>query len=93
MEDHLIRYYLEKRGEMGEKGVSRDEFFEIYLLSALQRDFKVVGRFRYLDVVKGKPGYKIFIPPTLRRIKRNLLRVPHLEKLIPVLATHFEEMR
>ena len=93
MEDHLIRYYLEKRGEMGEKGVSRDEFFEIYLLSALQRDFKVVGRFRYLDSVKGKPGYQKYIPPTLRRIKRNLLRLPHLEKLIPILASHFEEMR
>ncbi|MFQ5904423.1 MAG: aminoglycoside phosphotransferase family protein [Candidatus Binatia bacterium] len=93
MEDHLFRYYLEKRGEMGEGRVNRDEFFEIYILSALQRDFKVVGRFRYLDLVKGKPGYKKYIPPTVKRLKRNLERAPYLKKLIPVLASHFEEMR
>ncbi|MCZ6626365.1 MAG: hypothetical protein O7B35_19360, partial [Deltaproteobacteria bacterium] len=73
--------------------VNQDEFFEIYILSALQRDFKVVGRFHYLESVKGKPGYKIYIPPTLRRIRRNLERLPYLEKLIPILAAHFEEMR
>lgn len=93
MEKHLFHYYLQKRGEMGEGRVNQDEFFEIYILSALQRDFKVVGRFHYLDSVKGKPGYKIYIPPTLRRIRRNLERLPYLEKLIPILAAHFEEMR
>ena len=93
MEDHLIRYYLHKRDEMGEERVNRDAFLEIYILSVLQRDFKVVGRFHYLDVVKGKPGYKQYLPPTLRRLKRNLLRLPHLEKLVPILASHFEEMR
>ncbi|MGH7773008.1 MAG: hypothetical protein ACREQA_12340, partial [Candidatus Binatia bacterium] len=77
----------------GEEDVNRDEFFETYILSALQRDFKVVGRFHYLDSVKGKPGYKKYLPPTLRRLKRNLSRLPNLEKLIPLLASHFEEMR
>ncbi len=93
IEEHLFRYYLQKRVEIGEERVNQDEFFEIYILSALQRDFKVVGRFHYLDSVKGKPGYKKYLPPTLRRLKRNLLRLPHLEKLIPILASHFEEMR
>lgn len=93
LEDQLLRYYLEKREEMGEKQVKRDEFFEIYLLSALQRDFKVVGRFYYLDLVKGKPGYKKYLPPTLKRLKRNLSRLPQTKKLVPLLAAHFEEMR
>jgi aminoglycoside/choline kinase family phosphotransferase len=73
--------------------VDRDEFFEIYLLSAIQRDLKVVGRFFYLDMVKGKPGYKQFIPPTLRRLKRNLARLPGTKGVIPLLAEHFEELR
>lgn len=93
LEDQLLRYYLKKREEMGEKQVKRDEFFEIYLLSALQRDFKVVGRFYYLDLVKGKPGYKKYLPPTLRRLKRNLSRLPQTKRLVPLLAAHFEEMR
>jgi aminoglycoside/choline kinase family phosphotransferase len=93
MESRLIDYYMVKRLEMGEPRLSRDEFFEVYLLSALQRDFKVVGRFYYLDEVKGKPGYRKYIPPTLRRLKRNLYKLPHLEKLVPVLAAHFEELQ
>ena len=93
LEERLYHYYLEKREQMGATKVARDEFFEVYILSAIQRDFKVVGRFYYLDIVKGKPGYKKYIPPTLRRIKRNLLRAPALGDLVPVLAAHFEEMR
>jgi hypothetical protein len=46
-----------------------------------------------LDIVKGKPGYKKFIPATLRRLKRNLARLPETEKIIPILAEHYEEMR
>ena len=92
IEDHLLRYYLRKREEMGGARAAWDEFFELYLLSALQRDFKVVGRFYYLDLVQGKPGYKKYLPPILKRLKRNLERVPYLDKLVPVLAEHFEEM-
>lgn len=93
LEEHLRGYYLRKWAEMGAPPLLRDEFLEIYTLSALQRDFKVVGRFYYLDLVKGKHGYKQYIPPTLRRIKRNLFRLPPYDQLIPVLARHFEEMR
>jgi aminoglycoside/choline kinase family phosphotransferase len=93
LEARLCGYYLKKRVEMGAPEVPRDEFLEIYILSALQRDFKVVGRFYYLDLVKGKPGYKKYIPPTLRRIRRNLARVPPYDELIAVLTPHFEEMR
>ena len=92
VEERLIDYFLERWREWGESARGRDEFVDSYLLSALQRDFKVVGRFRYLDLVKGKPGYKHYIAPTLRRIGRNLRRAPGLEQLIPVLAAHFEEI-
>ena len=93
LEESLVDYYIDRRAALTKQAFSRDEFFEIYRLSALQRDFKVVGRFYYLDVVKGKPGYKKFIPPTLRRLKRNLEKVSGLEHLIPILAEHFEELR
>ena len=92
VETRLVDYYLQRLEEWGEPRPTRDEFWETYLLSALQRDFKVVGRFRYLDVVKGKPGYKRYIAPTLKRIGRNIRRAPGLERLIPVLAAHFEEI-
>ncbi|HEY3304842.1 MAG TPA: phosphotransferase [Candidatus Binatia bacterium] len=93
LENRLIDYYLEKRAAMGGTRANRDEFVEGYILSVLQRDFKVVGRFYYLDLVKGKPGYKKYIPPTLKRLKRNLERVPRFKSLLPILAAEFEEMR
>ncbi|MGH7844183.1 MAG: aminoglycoside phosphotransferase family protein [Candidatus Binatia bacterium] len=93
MEQRLLDYYLERKNELDNTRSNRDEFFEIYLLSAIQRDLKVVGRFHYLDRVKGKPGYKRYIPPTLRRLKRNLQRLSHLEKVLAVLGEHFPEMR
>jgi aminoglycoside/choline kinase family phosphotransferase len=93
LEDHLLDYYLQKRGEMGAAPIGRDEFVEGYILSALQRDFKVVGRFYYLDVVKGKPGYKKYIPPTLKRLRRNLDRLPRFKNLLPILSAEFEEFR
>ena len=92
MEDQLVDYYLEGMREWGATHTDRDEFREAYLLSALQRDFKVVGRFRYLDMVKGKPAYNRYIAPTLKRIGRNLARTPGLGHLIPLLAERFEEI-
>src|SRR5215468_5803741 len=66
---------------------------EMYLLSVIQRDLKVVGRFYYLDIVKGKAAYKKFIPPTVHRLKRNFVRLPQTERLVPILAEHYEELR
>ena len=93
LEERLVAYYVEKRADAAKLTIDRDDFFEIYLLSTVQRDLKVIGRFYYLDLVKGKPGYKKFIHPTLRRLKRNLARLPQLQKIIPLLAEHFEEMQ
>ena len=93
LEASLLRYYLERRAEAEKRTIDGDEFQEIYLLSAIQRDLKVVGRFFYLDIVKGKPGYKKFIPATVRRLTRNLARLPQTETIVPLLAEHFEEMR
>ncbi len=86
LEECLLQYYMEQRAARTGTALSADAFREIYLLSAIQRDLKVVGRFCYLDVAKGKPGYKKFIPGTLRRLKRNLARVAETEKIIPILA-------
>ncbi|MBF8254047.1 MAG: DUF1679 domain-containing protein [Deltaproteobacteria bacterium] len=92
LESSLLRYYLERRAEAEKRPIDGDEFREIYLLSAIQRDLKVVGRFFYLDIIKGKPGYKKFIPATVRRLQRNLARLPQTETIVPLLAEHFEEM-
>jgi aminoglycoside/choline kinase family phosphotransferase len=92
VEEQLIRYYVERKSDLEKRAIARDEFSEIYLLSAIQRDLKVVGRFYYLDLVKGKPGYMKFIPPTVRRLKRNLPRTARTKNILPLLDEHFEAM-
>jgi aminoglycoside/choline kinase family phosphotransferase len=93
LEEKLVGYYIDRRVDLEKQIINRDEFTELYLLSAIQRDLKVVGRFYYLDLVKGKTAYKKFIPPTLNRLKRNLGRLPQTQGLIPILAEHYKEMR
>ena len=93
LETRLFDYCFAQREALGVPAADRQEFFDDYILSVLQRDFKVVGRFYYLDLVKGKPGYKKYIPPTLKRLRRNLERAPDHKKLIPILARYFEEFR
>jgi aminoglycoside/choline kinase family phosphotransferase len=93
LEEKLLGYYIDRRVDMEKQTINRDKFTEMYLLSAIQRDLKVVGRFYYLDIVKGKSAYKKFIPPTVHRLKRNLARLPQTQRLIPILAEHYEEMR
>lgn len=93
LEEKLVGYYIDRRVDAEKQSINRDEFTELYLLSAIQRDLKVVGRFYYLDLVKGKTGYKKFIPPTLNRLKRNLARLPQTQRLIPILAEYYEEIR
>src|SRR5262245_7992152 len=76
LERKLLDYYADRRRELKASENDRDKFFETYRLSAIQRDLKVVGRFYYLDQVKGKPGYMKFVPPTVRRLRRNLAQAP-----------------
>jgi N-acetylmuramate 1-kinase len=93
LEEQLVQYYIGQRRERDNRKIDNDQFIEIYLLSVIQRDLKVVGRFYYLDLVKGKPGYRKFISPTVRRLKRNLGRLPQAHSARSILAEHYEEMR
>ena len=92
MEARLVRYFFERRCELEKRPGNFDQFSEIYRLSAIQRDLKVVGRFYYLDIVKGKSGYMKFVPPTVRRLQRNLAETAQTQAIRPLLLEHFEAM-
>jgi aminoglycoside/choline kinase family phosphotransferase len=65
----------------------------VYATCALQKAFKVVGRFHYLDRVKGKPGYLRFLPGTWAQIVRLLAQRPDLEPVRRILAQYVPELR
>jgi aminoglycoside/choline kinase family phosphotransferase len=92
LEHRLVGYYIDKKADLESRTIDADEFFEIYRLSAIQRDLKVIGRFYYLDQVKGKRSYMKFVPPTVQRLKRNLTLVAQTKTILPLLEEHFEAM-
>lgn len=92
IEAKLLRYFYDRWCELEKRALDFAEFCDIYRLSAIQRDLKVVGRFYYLDIVKGKPGYMKFVPPTVRRLQRNLAETAQTRSILPLLLEHFEAM-
>ena len=44
LEARLVRYYFERKCELEKRQANFTEFLDIYRLSAIQRDLKVVGR-------------------------------------------------
>jgi hypothetical protein len=92
LERRLLSYYAEAWSSAGGAPWNGEELWEVYAACALQKAFKVVGRFHYLDRVKGKPGYLRYIPATLRQIRRLLAQRPDLRDVQAILARHFPEL-
>lgn len=93
MIDELIRYYLRQRearsGEKTDEGMFR-EYFD---LVSLQRNLKAAGRFVYIDRVKKNDRFLQYVPPTLRKVRRNLEKYRRLSPLHDLLAEYVEELQ
>lgn len=91
LEQALVDYYHTAWHERGGSTFPHDRLWEEYNLCLLQKACKVVGRFYYLELEKGKKGYSRYIPPTLATIRRALARLPQYGRLQEIIATHFPE--
>jgi aminoglycoside/choline kinase family phosphotransferase len=91
LEQALVNYYHAVWRERGGNTVPLDRLWEEYNLCLLQKACKVIGRFYYLELEKGKRGYSRYIPPTLATIRRVLARLPQYGRLQEVIAEHFPE--
>jgi N-acetylmuramate 1-kinase len=67
-------------------------FTERYRLCALQHAFKVIGRFWYLERVKGKPGYFAYLPAVYGLGRRLLAETPALAPVWPRLVELVPEL-
>jgi aminoglycoside/choline kinase family phosphotransferase len=88
LEAELLEFF--RRRWQARSGASLDarRFTETYFLCALQKALKVVGRFYFLDRVKGKPGYMRYVPSTVRQIERVLPRFPEYADMAAVLRKY-----
>ena len=95
LERELVRDYAEawSRRPSAPWQWDEDQLWHTYSACALQKAFKVVGRFHFLDRVKGKPGYLAYLPPTLERIRGLLAGRAELASVWEILQGYFPEMR
>lgn len=93
LERRLVDYYHDAWQQAGGDALSHDYVWEEYNLCLLQKACKVVGRFYYLELEKGKTGYSRYIPPTLATIRRVLERLPQYKPMQEIVAEHFADRR
>ena len=91
LEEALVNYYHDTWNQSGGDSLSYELVWEEYNLCLLQKACKVVGRFYYLELEKGKTGYMRYIPPTLATIRRVLVRLPQYTHLQDILADYFPQ--
>lgn len=70
LEAELLEIFLDRWHGAGGAALDRSAFERLYFLCSLQKALKVVGRFHYLHLEKGKPGYLRYLPSTVRQIRR-----------------------
>jgi hypothetical protein len=63
-----------------------------YRLCALQHALKVIGRFYFLERVRGKPGYLAYLPAVYAVARRALAASPEVTAALPFLAAHVPEL-
>ena len=92
LESNLVDFYCRRWHERSGERRDRAAFRRLYFETALQRALKVVGRFHYLEEVKGKQGYVAMLPHTLATVRHCLAHLPALGELHSILARSFPEL-
>jgi N-acetylmuramate 1-kinase len=93
LERTLVGHFCTKRREALGDTLGVDAFLARYFLFVLQKSFKIVGRFHYLEEVKGKQGYLAMLPHTFATLRRCFDNLPALGDIRAVLARAFAELR
>ena len=91
-ERELVGYFERRLLQQFGAAHATADLRRLYHETALQRALKVVGRFHYLERVKGKSGYVAMLPDTLATVRRCLDALPELGAVRAILARSFTEL-
>ncbi len=73
VQQDLLRYYIR---QLSDRIVfDADVFLEIYQYNALNRNLQILGAFAYLSGVKGKDGFRAYIPAAWKSLRARVERV------------------
>ena len=86
---NLINYYISRyEGVSGER-ILKSEFYDIFDLMSVQRNFKAIGSFASFLNRRGNATYLKYIGNTFENIRRTLLRFPEYSALREVLFHYY----
>jgi aminoglycoside/choline kinase family phosphotransferase len=85
LQQDLLRYYISRLSDRISLGP--DVFSEVYQYNALNRNLQILGAFAYLGGVKGKDGFREYIPAAWKSLRARLEKVaakscPKLNKIL-----------
>lgn len=84
----LSNYYMQRmQSETGQR-IDRDAFAELYDYVAVQRCLKAIGTFAAMAVIRQRPQYLPYIPPTLTYLRPLMQRYSTLQPLAALLRHH-----
>ena len=90
--EHLVGYYAERFQAAAGEALDLKRYRETFDLCVLHRMFKVVGRFHYINSVKKRPEYLVFLPPMHTALKRYLSAHSELAELHKVVGRYVPEL-
>ena len=85
----LVDYYMVRREALSGTRLDRDEFWRMFDLMSLQRNFKAIGSFASFMNRRGNPGYLKYIGNTFENVRRTLLKYPEYSDLREVLVHYY----
>ncbi len=92
LEQALLLYFRERRRDLFGEPVEEEEFRAVYFRCVFQKSLKIVGRFHYLEEVKGKQGYVAMLPHTFATLRRCFENLPELADLRALLVPSFPDL-
>jgi aminoglycoside/choline kinase family phosphotransferase len=93
LEGALLAHFCARRAEAFGTSPDAESFKVRYYSFVLQKSLKIVGRFHYLEEVKGKPGYLAMLPHTFATLRRCFANLPQAADLHGLLSRAFPEIR
>ena len=85
----LVDYYMVRREALSGVRIEREEFWRVFDLMSVQRNFKAIGSFASFLNRRGNPGYLKYIGNTFENIRRTLLKYPEYSDLREVLFHYY----
>jgi hypothetical protein len=88
----LVDAFIDKKQELDNSLIDREEFVRIFDLMSIQRNLKAIGTFGYQKKIRNNDRYMGYIAPTLEYVRQAFSRRTELNPLHTILSEAIPEL-